>query len=702
MDSEGLRSATRSPDGAIDVTRLFAALRRRKSWILLPTLAAFCAGLAFVTLVSPRYTAVTKVVLVSQESYFTRPDKGAPALSTPLLYDPEGVQSESESVATEGLARKAVQKLGLTKNREFNPPPGPLGMLRALFGGGDRGTDAEDRATAAFLSRLTVFPIVKSRVLQIEFSCADPVLAATAANTTAQLYLDSKEDAKRASIKAASEWLAGKIEDLRRKAAAADAKAEAYRTQSGLLAGSGGVTLPTQQLTELAAQIAAARAAEAAATSKAQLLRRMLREGRLDAAIDVAKDESLRRYAEARVTLKAQIAEEGRTLLPGHPRMRELAGELAGLEAEIRAAATKAVRGFEDDAKLAATQVASLQAAVAKQSATVAEGNGDEVRLRELELDAKTARAQLESYLEKYHEALAHEADDAEPANARILSVAITPRAPTFPKKIPTLVLSALAGFFLSVGAAIARALLVDPPVVEVARESIPAPISREPIVAQAPPATRASASPDPAEAPSEALDALVDRLAGASTPGVCLPVMITADGSGGALAPALAAARRLSRFGGAVLLDLGASQPWLADVFDHSASNHANWAALSDVLAGRTKFVDALHHDLSSAVDILPAGAGEIPVDGLPAVLDVLSESYAFLVIHASDWRRPAALAALDRVAAVIICAPESRLPRAEQRLRDLSLDPSVAIVGLAIGAPVEEGQATRIAAAG
>ena len=40
--------------------------------------------------------------------YFTRPDKSATALSTPLLYDAEGVQSEAESVATEDLGRQVI------------------------------------------------------------------------------------------------------------------------------------------------------------------------------------------------------------------------------------------------------------------------------------------------------------------------------------------------------------------------------------------------------------------------------------------------------------------------------------------------------------------------------------------------------------------------------------------------------------------
>lgn len=695
---------TASNDGGIDLPRLFSALRARKGWILLPTLAAFGLGLAFVTYVSPRYTATAKVLLENQESYFTRPEKAAPELTTPSMYDAEGVQSEAESIATEDLARKAVQKLGLAHNSEFNPASsrGPLSVLVSLFGGGHGERDGEDRAVETFLSRLTVFPVAKSRILQIEFVSTDPALAASGANTVAELYLTAKAEAKKNATKAAGAWLSGKIEELRGRVADADAKVETYRAQFGLLAGANGMTLPSQQLAEINAQIASARAAQSAATSKAQLLRQMLRQGRLDAVPDVAKDESLRRYSELRVTLKAQIAQEGRTLLPGHPRMQELSGQLAGLDAEMRDATARVVRGLEDEAQLAGSQVTSLEAAVAKQSQTVANSNVDEVRLHALELDAKTARAQLESYTEKYHEAIAHEADYAEPPDARVISTATAPRLPTFPKKGPTLLMSALAGLFLSIGVVVARALLVDAP--EGSAKSDPALEATrldEPEVAAAP-TFEPRVETDRASVPTTALDAIVDRLAGASTPGSCMPILVAADGGEGALAVALSAARRLSKVGSAVLLDLAASQPWLSDVFDPAAETGDESFGLSDLLDGRAKFAEALHRDLSSSVDILPSGLGEIDPDALEPVFEVLRESYSFVVVHASDWRAPTAGAAIDVIAAAIICAPASRLDAAQDRFRRMLGDTAVVVAGLAIGAEDSRARSSRAAVAG
>ena len=672
---------------AIDLVRLGRALRRRKRWIVVPTLASCLVALVVVTAIAPRYTGVAKVLLENQESYFTRPDKAG--VEPGANFDPEGVQSQAETVATAELARQAAAKLALAERAEFNPPTSgnPLAIAWSLLVGG-RGGAVEDRVIGVFLSRLTVFPVVKSRVLQIEFVSADPALAARGANTVAELYLAEQEDAKKNEAKAASAWLSQKIDELRAKVADAEAKVEAFRAGSGLLPGANGMTVPVQQLADINAQLAAARSAQAAAIAKARSLRAMLREGRLDEIADAAKDESLRRYAEQRVALKSQIALESRTLLPQHPHMKELNAELAGLDDEIRLAANKAVLALEDEAKVAAAQVDSLNAALAAQSKTVATGDADDVQLRALELDAKTSRDQLESYLQKYREALARDADNAAPADARIIERATEPRTPTFPKKAPTVLLATLAGLLVSVGVVAAQALLADAAVASVGAASTPLVGAREAPDEETLVGAAARPAP-PAEIPGafSSAEVLADRLADIARDGEALTTLFAGEATSRALGLALTAARRLSKRGRTALVDLGVSQDWLADVLDRRVESGDRLDGLAELLDGRASFEDALHRDLSSSLDVIPAGAGRIDVDGLGEALAALAKSYDFVVLCASDWRSAEVGAALDAVAAFVMVAPARRLEGALGRLRERLAPTSLTAIGLVSG---------------
>ena len=731
---------------AIDLSRLGRLVWRRRRWIVIPTLACAAAALVAVTTISPRYTGVAKVLLENQESYFTRPDKAVGTEPSAEL-DPEGVQSQAETVTTTGLARKAVDALQLAQRVEFNPPEptNPVAIIWSLLTGSGAGKP-EDRLVDAFLSRLTVFPIAKSRVLQIEFSSKDPALAARGANTVATLYLDAQQQAKRDEAKAASAWLSVKIDELRGKVAEADSKVEAFRASSGLLASANGMTVPSQQLADMSTQLATARSNQASAAAKAQSLRTMLRDGRVEEIPNVTNDESLRRYVEQRVALKAQIAQESRTLLPEHPRMKELNGELAGLDAEIRLEVDKTVAALESDAKLAAADVDSLTASLARQSKTVADGNSDDVHLRALQLDAKTAGDQLESYLQKYREAVAREAENAAPADARIIAAASDPREPTFPKKVPTILLGTLAGFFVALGAVVAHVLLSDagvmaapasrrgrvegqaperdePAKTVLLAETDPGAATREPAPPVEPPPEPAAiaalvearpepvviaASVEPPPAPTLApppglppvddesvltVATLADRLAGiASQTGGGLTALIAGEESGRAAGLALALGRRLATRGRAALVDLG----------DFPRSDEAGYdvedeaVGLAELLDGRATFAEALHRDRLSDLDLIPGGVGMVSVESLGEALAALAASYDFLVMHAYDWRSPAAIAARDGVAVLAIAAAPARLAAALAEARAAVAKDEIVVVGLKSG---EAAAAERVA---
>jgi len=185
---------------------------------------------------------------------------------------------------------------------------------------------------------------------------------------------------------------------------------------------------------------------------------------------------------------------------------------------------------------------------------------------------------------------------------------------------------------------------------------------------------------------PTLSLERIVDRLAASTVPRGSLTILVTGEATKGALALALIAARRLAKIRRTALVDLGVSQPWLSDVFDHGGEPEDAHFGLADLLEGRASFDQALHRDLSERLDILPVGTGEIDPEQLEPVLTALAQSYVFVVIHASDWRSPAVAAAIGGVGAVIVCAPVSRLEATKERLQQGFADPTIVTVGLAL----------------
>ncbi|MET7247250.1 GumC family protein [Methylobacterium sp. EM32] len=522
-----------------DVGRL---LGRRWLVILLPTVAAFGLAVAFVQVVPPRYTAEAKLLLESRDSALTRLQQDRGELPQPI--DEQAVASQVQVVMSRDIAREAIKSLGLVGNPEFDPMVNGVGGLQqvlVMLGLAQNPLDREpvDRVLEKYFERLLVYPAGKSRILTIEFRSKDPELAARAANTISDLYLSSLAAAKVDTARYASTWLGTNIETLRSRVAEAEAKVEAFRARNGLI-GSGGTAnqpLAAQQLAEISTQLTQARAAQADSGAKAKLIREMMRDGRGFEIPDVANNELIRRLVEQRIGLKAQLALEARTLLPQHPRMKELRAQLEGLETQIRAAADRAVRTLENDARIAGSRVDSLQAAVDAQRTVVAKANGDEVELRALEREAKAQREQLESYLGRFREAAARDAASAAPADARVVSRAVVPDLPSFPKKLPIILFATVIALLFAIGSVVAKALLAGdppgrgrgrPPLRRPETEPVPeAPFATAPVFVPAMPAAASAARPAEPEVaaspaplpPAEPLVAAAPVLAAAPIP---------------------------------------------------------------------------------------------------------------------------------------------------------------------------------------
>ena len=86
--------------------------------------------------------------------------------------------------------------------------------------------------------------------------------------------------------------------------------------------------------------------------------------GRSLDALDIANSELIRRLSEQRVTLRAQLAEQTSTLLPQHPRIKEMRAQVGDLDQQIRSEGERLARSFENEARVAGARLETLSASL--------------------------------------------------------------------------------------------------------------------------------------------------------------------------------------------------------------------------------------------------------------------------------------------------------------------------------------------------
>lgn len=447
-------AAPAAVDGELDLRALGLALWARRRWIVLPTIAASLIAFLAVSMVTPRYRSEARVLIENQETAYNRPESDRGAERNPALVDPEAVQSQVQLVQSRDLARKVVYGLKLNELREFNSESGVRIILNAVLSLAGMGRDPsqtsiEERVLDRFTERLAVYPIEKSRVISIDFQSENPELAAKVANAVADEYLTVQRAAKANAMKQTSAWLSNEIDSLRGRVAEAEAKVEAFRVQSNLYVGNNNNQLGTQTLGELNTQIVTARAQKDDFEARARLIRDMLKSGKPIEFSEILNSDLMRRLSEQRAALRAQLAEQSSTLLPLHPRIKELNAQIASLDAQVRAEADKLARALENDTRVAGAKLENMLASLDQLKGQQAKLGGEDVQLRALEREAKAQRDLLESYLARYRDAAARETPDAVSPDARVISRAVASTTAYFPKKLPIVAIATLAAAML-------------------------------------------------------------------------------------------------------------------------------------------------------------------------------------------------------------------------------------------------------------
>ena len=270
-------------DAESDLPALGAALWRNKWQIVRPTVLAALIAIAVVEMIVPKYLSEARVLIEGRDNVFLRPNADKDLIDRGTV-DQEAVTSQVQLILSRDLASEVIDKLKLGERPEFDPAIAGISPLKKVLGiigviKNPMRMTPEERVLDAYYDRLQVFPVEKSRVIVIDFLSEDPKLAAEVANTIAEAYLVRQQAAKQQQARAAGEWLAGEIETMRQKVADAEAKVEAFRSNSNLLVGPNNTTLSAQSLGDVNAQLAAARAQKGDAQSKAKLIREMLRSG---------------------------------------------------------------------------------------------------------------------------------------------------------------------------------------------------------------------------------------------------------------------------------------------------------------------------------------------------------------------------------------------------------------------------------------
>lgn len=683
-------------DVDIDLGGLFGAIWRNRMRVLLATVA--CAGIAFAgaSLVTPRYKSEARLLIETREPAFTTGTDRAQGREQQPALDELGIASQVQLLRSADLIKQVARNMKLYELEEFDPAakPSAISDLLVLFGLKKSPLDLEpeERVLKEFNSKLVVYQVERSRVIGIEFSSKDPRLAAEIPNEMAKVYLSLQSGAKLDTNSEATRWLEPEIANLREKVREAEQKVAEYRSQSDLLPTGENSTFAVRQLTDISTELARVRGERANAEARAESVRTVLKTGGApDTLSDVVGSQMIQRLKESEAQIQGQISDLSTSLLDGHPRLKGLRSQLAGIRGQIKAETQKILSSLENEARTAQLRETQLLQQLNTVKANSARAGEDEVGLKALEREATAQRQLLETYLARYREATSRTDSSSTPADARIISAAVEPTEVAFPKVVPITIVGGLAGFMLSaiaillaelfsgralkpVGAAAAVPARREEEAVEDEVEAdLPA---EEPIVHKTPalhrdPVARLDHGPvrdvrapakslladiapdeddeeqateagspaslldtaDPGEEEAEFSIAAVARYMVENN--VSVAISVSPSGDRGSTATVMLARRIAEEHRKTLIIDLtGSACP------TRLMAQSAHMPGITDLLVGDAVFGDIIHGDRLSGAHVIPRGNANIKramrgIDRLAMVISSLADAYDTVIVE-------------------------------------------------------------------
>jgi len=431
-----------------------------------------------------------------------------PVLSTDLRVgggdaDTEKVENERIAMESRDLARKVIERLHLDKNPEFAVPESkstwwsrllrfggllnaaPATSKTAVSAGQPSAPDAADVATTqksgnadAFaasalpvippddptmdrvvdklLSRVTVTVEGRSHVLTVDAESVNAGLAANIANTFATSYLGEQRSDKIKSSDRVMQYLTARIAQLRQAVESSEQAAADYRRQNNLYEGMTNANVTSQQLTEINTQLVQAQTAKA--TADAQVDEAVaLQHGVVDgASVPEVLDSSLIQ------TLKAQQAQAAQTLAqvsanygPRYPAVMQARNQVADINHKINTETARIIEGLRRTARTADARYATLTKNFHTSETQMGGVNEKAIHLEALEREATVNQNLLEAMLSRAKETIGRE--EIETPDAKLISAAAPPVAPSYPPKSLIMLLSACGGLFIGALAALMR-----------------------------------------------------------------------------------------------------------------------------------------------------------------------------------------------------------------------------------------------------
>jgi chain length determinant protein EpsF len=409
---------------------------RLRWWLVLLILGLVVIGTAIVSVLLPKqYTAQTTLLLDV---------KTDPLVTTlmPSIAGPAYIATQTEIIRSDRVAARVVKMLGLGQSpamvAEWRQETQGRIPLESYFG-------------ESLQRGLAVEPAKGSNLLNLSFTGTDPRFAAGVANAFAKAYLDLTVELRLEPARQYNSFYDDRSKALRTELEAAQKKLSDFREKKGIVGTDNQLDMESSKLAAILGQLASAQA-ELADTTTRQ------RNGGTETSPDVQQSGVVQGLKSQLASAQTRLSEISSIVGSNHPTRVQLEAQIAELKQQINSEMRRVSGTTATVNRSTGQKIAELAAMAETQKRNVLALRSERDELSVLQRDVETAQRAYEAVSSRRTQ-LASESI-ADQASARVLSLAVEPLTHSRPQILKNILVAAIVGLLLAVGAAMGVELL--------------------------------------------------------------------------------------------------------------------------------------------------------------------------------------------------------------------------------------------------
>lgn len=436
----------------IDLREQLRLLQKRIWWIAGAVGATLALATAYLLLTPPIYAAAASIIIEFQSSRVLGEESQVVDFAgSDYWSNKEFLETQYKVLSSREVLQRVVEKRGLERDAEF------LGLAKVRDP--ERQAELLERAdpVAILQKRMRVEPVKNSQLTRIVVEDVDPERAADLANTVVEAYVESNLDRRQEGTRAASQWLADQMLDLKVKLEDSELALYTFRRENDILSTSiedrqNIVSERLHTLSNSLTELMAKRVEIDAALREAERLRKAHPDDELWA-LKLRRVAERPMIAELRKTFAALEDERAAMVeryLEKHP-------ERIALEERMETLRRRLHQEIENVLASLRSEHREVLAAESQLEAMIAGLKQEAFELNKKEIDQRRLAREQENNERLYNLVLAR-LKDADLAvmlrsnNVRLLDAAVPPPKPVKPRVPLVLALSMMLGLFGGVG----------------------------------------------------------------------------------------------------------------------------------------------------------------------------------------------------------------------------------------------------------